>query len=596
MISGTRLAILPALALIMASAGTARAAGDAPPPPPAEDVLVDSMVKVPMRDGKQLSAWVFRAPDAGRLPVILAITPYSPDDLFGRARYFSSNGYHFVIASTRGRADSEGELDPFGTSDGRDAHDLIEWIARQAWSDGKVGMWGGSYVGYNQWAAAGQLPSALKTIVPTAAVFPGIDYPNYNGVPFTYPYQWLAGIQGRHSWFNYAFDDSLWTARMRTHRASGAATRSLAALSGSNRQIAERWADQPDNNAYWQATVPSDAALQTLDIPALTITGHFDADQLGSLSHYRRYRDAGPRGAANSYLLIGPWDHAGTRNPTTTQDRVTVSDKSVIDLNALHKAWYDWTMKGGSRPEFLKDRVTYFTMGADEWRSAPSLDEIVPRTTFYLGGTTSALSIAQAGTLSLAPIRAPRSYAYEVDTADTHKLAAVEMETYANEGPDVAALDGDGLVFETPVFVREADYTGAPEVDAWISLSRPDADFFISVYEVAADGELLLLSYDVGRARYRDGLGRQSLHGVGKPFRFRFRTFTFSSKRIAAGSRLRLAIHSNPPLYLEKNFGAGGRTTRETALDGGKTVVRLHNEGRLRSLVKLPVSSAGFAQ
>lgn len=186
-------------------------------------VIHDADLPVIVRDGTQLSAHVFRPADTARLPVILSFTPYALQELLPRARFFAQHGYAFVAVSARGRGDSEGAFDPFSAADGADATDAIGWAARQPWSNGSVGMWGGSYLGYAQWAAAGHRPPALKTIVPAAAVFPGVDYPAWRTVGLTYQFQWLQALQGRSDWFETAFDDAGWATATQALRRDGRA-------------------------------------------------------------------------------------------------------------------------------------------------------------------------------------------------------------------------------------------------------------------------------------------------------------------------------------------------------------------------------------
>jgi uncharacterized protein len=106
--------------------------------------------KIPMRDGVRLSGTVFKPSGQKEpLPVIFTLTPYIADSYQERASYFSKHGYVFVLVDARGRGNSEGEFDPFA-QEAHDGYDIVEFLARQPWYNGKVTMWGGSYAGYDQ--------------------------------------------------------------------------------------------------------------------------------------------------------------------------------------------------------------------------------------------------------------------------------------------------------------------------------------------------------------------------------------------------------------------------------------------------------------
>ncbi len=198
--------LLVALIVACSLAFSAAAVAVEPIGPNAAKLIHDADMAVMAGDGTRLSAHVFRPESDTPLPVILSFTPYAVQELLPRARYFAAHGYVFVAVSARGRGDSEGAFEPFSARDGNDAADAIAWAAAQPWSNGRVGMWGGSYLGYSQWAASGHRPPALRTIVPAAAVFPGVDYPGWGRVNLTYQFQWLQALQGRSDWFDTAFD------------------------------------------------------------------------------------------------------------------------------------------------------------------------------------------------------------------------------------------------------------------------------------------------------------------------------------------------------------------------------------------------------
>src|SRR6478672_10403780 len=148
-------------------------------PAPTAETPVDLQwgVKIPLRDGVEVQGTLYR-PQGQReaLPCILSLTPYIAQNYHDRGMYFAAHGYVFASVDVRGRGNSGGEFTPF-LQEARDGHDIVEWLAKQSYCNGKITMWGGSYGGYDQWATAKEKPSHLATIVPVAAVMPGLDFP-----------------------------------------------------------------------------------------------------------------------------------------------------------------------------------------------------------------------------------------------------------------------------------------------------------------------------------------------------------------------------------------------------------------------------------
>src|SRR5512147_2625525 len=143
-------------------------AGTAKPSEPQKNIDFAWGLKITMRDGIRLNATLYKPKDAQPTPVIFTLTPYISDSYHERGYYFARHGYAFALVDCRGRGNSDGEFEPF-VNDGRDAYDIVEWLAAQPWCDGAVSMWGGSYAGFDQWMALKEFPPHLKTIVPAAS-------------------------------------------------------------------------------------------------------------------------------------------------------------------------------------------------------------------------------------------------------------------------------------------------------------------------------------------------------------------------------------------------------------------------------------------
>jgi putative CocE/NonD family hydrolase len=154
--------------------------------------------KIAMPDGVKLSARIWMPEEMTKpLPTIFVFTPYISDESQQRGMFFAKNGYVYISVDVRGRGNSEGIFFPLeGDKHSKDIYDIVNWIAQQPWSDGQVAMRGGSYRGMVQWQAMKTRPRPLKTLVPTDAVYPGIDFPIHRSIFFPYMACWLSLTSG----------------------------------------------------------------------------------------------------------------------------------------------------------------------------------------------------------------------------------------------------------------------------------------------------------------------------------------------------------------------------------------------------------------
>ncbi len=209
-------------------------------------------VTIPMRDGVKLNATVYRPKDQKEgLPVIFELTPYISDNYHGRAYYFAQHGYVFALVDVRGRGNSEGQFDPF-QQEPQDGHDVVEWLATQPWSNGKVAMWGGSYAGYDQWLTLREFPPHLATIVPAAAAHAGVDFPMFKGIWGAYDMQWLTFTSGVTPQQNLFEESSFWIEKFRELYLSHRPYKDLDKIVGDDSTVFQKWIAHPAFDAYWQ--------------------------------------------------------------------------------------------------------------------------------------------------------------------------------------------------------------------------------------------------------------------------------------------------------------------------------------------------------
>lgn len=589
-----------ALVLLFVSlCATAEAQPAAKPPEKPPELLAIDMkwgVKIPMRDGVRLNATVFLPADRkGPLPVVFTLTPYIADNYQDRASYFATHGYVFALVDARGRGNSGGRFDPF-FQEPRDGHDIVEWLARQPYSNGKVAMWGGSYAGFNQWLTARERPPHLASIVPVASPHVVVDFPAYKNIFHPYAIRWLTLTSGATDNAKLFGERGFWRAKFielfRSHRPF----RELDEVVGNDSTPFENWIAHPTMDAYWQRAALTPEQYRALTLPILTITGAYDGDQPGALHYYRQHmRFGSPRARANHFLIIGPWDHPGTRTPQREVSGLSFGEASLVDLNGLHKEWYDWTMKGGPRPGFLKKRVAYYVIGADEWRHASSLDVIGrQKRTFYLDSRGQASSVFRSGDLRRTPPTTAGRDSYTYDPLDVRSAERVigRSEEHLTDQLDVMAIEGDGLVYHSEPFAQDTVVSGSPRLTVWMAMDVPDTDIAVDLYEITQDGQSISLGGDMVRARYRDSLLEEELVVPGQVNRYVFDGFDWFSRRIPKGSRLRLVISAPNNAFVQKNYNSGGVVAAESGKDARTAHVTLYHDAQRPSALELPIDRA----
>jgi putative CocE/NonD family hydrolase len=554
-------------------------------------------LQIPLRDGVRLNGTVYRpAGQREPLPVIFTLTPYVGDSYHDRAMYFARHGYVFVLVDVRGRGNSGGAFEPFA-NEGRDGHDVVEFLARQPWANGKVTMWGGSYAGFDQWATLEEAPPHLATIVPAAAAHAGVDFPFLHGIFYSYDVQWLTFTSGVTPNAKLFGESSFWTQKFLELYRSQAPFQTLDRIVGNPSAVFQKWLAHPTPDAYWDAMSPTPEQYRRMEVPILTITGHYDGDQPGAMAYYRDFmRYAGPAARQRHYLIIGPWDHAGTRTPNKQVGGLEFGEASMLDMNKLHKEWYDWTLKGGARPEFLKQRVAYYVVGpgAETWKYAADLDAVASeKRTLYLGSRgDGAPSAFQSGTLDAQPPAAgtpPDRWVYDPRDLRPGELEEHPSDNYLTDQTAALNLFGDGVVYHSEPFAEATEVSGYVKLGVWLSLDVPDTDLAVNLYEILPDGRSVLLTGDSMRARYRHSATRQELVAAGRIERYDFDRFTWFSRRVSKGSRLRLVLTSPNSSQIEKNYNSGKAVAAESGADARVAHVTVYHDREHLSALELPV-------
>ena len=560
-------------------------------------------VKIPMRDGVKLNATMYQPlGQRSPLPCIFTLTPYISQTYHDRGMYFASHGYVFLAIDSRGRGNSEGTFTPL-LQEAKDGHDVVEWLAKQSYCNGKVAMWGGSYSGYDQWATAKEFPPHLATIIPVASPRPGVDFPGVNNIPYSYDMQWLLTVAGHTLQESILGDDGFWKAQLDEMYLYNRPFRQLDAMVGYSSESFQTWVAHPAVDSYWDSYNPTPQQFAKIDLPILTITGQYDDDQPGALSFYREaFRYGSTAAKAKHYLIIGPWDHFATRTPDAEYGGIEFGKSALIDMNQLIKNWYDWTMKAGPKPEFLKNKVTYYLFGdgIGQWRYARSLEAVTEKKKpMYLSSSgNNADSIFASGVLTANRPQGKNNFDHYIyDPLDTKSTwdpeGDVSENDFLTDASGLIGLSGSRklLVYQTPPFEHDIDLAGFFKLSAWVSLNQPDTDIAATIYEITPDGHSQMLTLSTMRVRYRHSLRKATFAHPGSIEFYDFDHFRFIARHIAKGSRLRLVIGPMNSRNYEKNYNGNGVVADESAKDARTVTVTLYHNTQYLSALYLPIAA-----
>jgi hypothetical protein len=539
------------------------------------------LVKTP--DGAHIAAMVVRPKSAkSPLPTLLVFTIYADDEVaFGRARKMASRGYAGTVAYTRGKGRSPDTPAPF-EHDGEDARAVIDWISKQSWSNGRVGMYSGSYDGFTQWAATKNLHPALKTIVPYVAANPGNGLPMENNVFLLVNYAWAFFVTNNKYLDNETYSDrKRWGALNQKWYESGKSYRQVDAVDGTPNKWLQRWLQHPGFDNYWQSMVPYKNDFTKINIPILTITGYYDDSQRAALNyledHYRYNKNA------EHYLLIGPYDHfgaQGSRKPAVLNG-YTIDPVAQIDTSEITFQWMDYVLRGGKKPELLKDRINYQVMGTNAWKHAPSLERMSNDTlTLYL---TNTKATDDRYRLAKEKPSKPGFLSQEVNFADrTTSNNDYYPDLIVGKKPDLS----NGFCFISEPFDEPVEIAGSFTGEIKATINKKDMDIGLVLYEVMPNGELFHLSYFVGRASYASDMNVRKLLTPGKMESIPFDKSRLVCKRLGKGSRLLVALNINKHAFAQINYGTGKDVSDEDISDAKVPLqIKWHNT----SFVRIPV-------
>jgi putative CocE/NonD family hydrolase len=565
----------------------------------AEDAVVEKNAEARMRDGVILRADIYRPPDAGKHPALVQRTPYSKNDSGAAERFkaLAARDYVVVVQDTRGRYASDGVARPHDEAE--DGYDTLAWVAGLPYVNGRIGMWGGSYLATTQLLAATQQPPALVALYPSSSyasrydmVFQGGAFYLNDGLGWNLgqaadvrrrvltPDVDRDGPIGMTAEQREAFRERwLWHVPLETMDALEL------------RRYAPAYFDMlahPSFDEYWK-TFDVGSRHDRIQAPALHVTGWYDTLLNGTLANYTglRAHAATPRAREGQRLVIGPWTHARPSRNSTRLGDVDFGPAAGLDSQDLMARWFDYWLKDGNASAISGPPVRIFVMGENRWRDEQEWPLARARQTrYFLHSAGRANTLDGDGRLSTDAPRdePPDTFVYDpwnpVPTGALggySRMPADQRET--ERRPDV-------LVYTTEPLATDVEVTGPISLTLWIASSARDTDFTGKLVDVLPDGTARALNDGILRVRYRNGRTKPDLITPDEPVEIAI-DLGATSNLFRAGHRIRLEVSSSNFPRFDRNPNTGGVFGKEGELK--RTRQRVFHDASRPSFVTLPV-------
>jgi putative CocE/NonD family hydrolase len=563
--------------------------------PPRNDIRIDNRVPIAMRDGVILYADVYRPVGDGRHPVLVSRTPYSTERFptaYDAAVYFAQRGYVYVFQDVRGRHESDGRWEPF-FDDEKDGYDTVEWAARQAWSNGKVAMQGGSYLGQNQWRAAQAAPPSLVTIFPMVA-------------STSLYHDWLTLNGGWRLSFNFGWGPVRQESRIMQnpgpHTAPGVRAvhydqvqwhlplNTMQELVGRSARFYDDWLAHPDYDAYWKP-LNAEEMFDRIGIPVHTLGGWFDIFSQGTLRGFTGMSRKGATDRARrlSHIVIGPWGHG----PSQKTGALDFGPEANVDALAVQLRWYDYFLKGIDNGLAGEPPVKLFVMGRNEWvyeREYPlARTEYRP---FYFASGGLANGERGDGRLTWdkpAGPSTPDRFLYDPDDPVPSLGGNNCCGTPTPAGPqDQRPIERrrDVLLYTSDVLQEEMEATGPVKVVLYASSDAADTDFVAKLVDVYPDGSSYNMAEGILRARYRESLTTPTPLTPGQVYRMEI-DLVGTSVAFRRGHRIRVHVTSSHFPQFDRNPNTGATFGTSDKVRVAQQTV--HHDAQRPSHILLPV-------
>jgi len=518
--------------------------------------VAEQHLMLPMRDGTRLSVYLYIPEGKGPWPVLYEQRYSDVTVPSSRKNYIAlaMKGYVVAVQNFRGAQLSEGVYTGYralGWGDQRDSYDTVMWLAKQPWSTGKIGTFGGSQAGYAQnFLAVTQPPNLVA------------QYMTDTG----------------QSLFHLGYRRGGTTRRMAFDEARD--PRDAVNL---NLMMFRH----PVYDEYWQLE-DTTRHFDKMNVPCFTLGSWYDFMNVGSIESFiGRQHHGRPQSRGNQHLLIGPWLHGSSYRHTGPVGDLVYPDNSIFPVWDHMTRWFDHYLKGIDNGVEREPAVRYYVMGAvgegeknapgNQWRDAADWPVPARETAYYLEA---------AGRLTTQKPKGPAATTYHSDPANPAPIAgrafpgardAREHEKH----PDVRT-------FTTEPLAGPVEWTGKVRAELYVSSTAPDSDFIVRVTDVYPDGRSILIIDGVRRARFRDSWEREVFMKPGEVYKVAF-DVGYLSQVFNRGHRIRISVSSTGAPFYTPNPQTGEPLTYEPPSKMQSATQTLHHAGARASRIFAPV-------
>ena len=588
--------------------------------------VIDQKVMMPMRDGTRLATDIYRPKGTGKVPIVFSRTPYNFNtwgDGEMRTRGLETaydavqHGYAYVVQNERGRFFSEGEWDILGTPT-TDGYDAFDWMSKQSWSNGKIGLIGCSSTAEWQMAVASLNHPALAGMVAQgfgAGVGRVGEYYEqgnwYRGgaqqMLFT---SWLYGTQ--NDAFRPTFPKDITQQDLvRVQRFYDLATEMpkvdwaqalrylpvkdiIKNVNGQKGVYDNMIGRKPNDPAWFKGGLYHDN--MPLNVPAYWFVSWYDVSSGPNLALFNHMRkNANKEIADNQYLVIAPTLHCAYKRAI---ENTIVGERSMgdarLNYDEITWGWFDMLLKGAPN-DFKKNtpRVKYFTMGSNVWQTSESWPPAnAVMTDYFLSSEGKANTRNGSGKLiaKVPSADKPDTFVYDPSSpVSSYGGNVCCIGTAINGGAfdqSEMELRDDILVYTSEPLKEGMEVSGSIESTLYLSSDVKDTDVTIKLIDVYPDGKAYNLDETIQRVRYREGYEKEVFMENGTVYKVKLSPLS-TSNYFAAGHQIRIEVSSSNFPRFERNLNTGGNNFDES--NGVVAHNQIHHSKKYPSVVRVPI-------
>ena len=551
-----------------------------PLPAPRYAVRTEINVRVPMRDGVKLATDLYLPEGAGeKLPAIMIRTPYNRKARPEVARMFAGHGYVVAVQDVRGKFDSEGRF-TVSANDTNDGSDMLDWMAAQPWSTGKIGTYGCSYLGEDQIELSKLRNPHHTAMIPQAAggAYRFADLLEGGAVGLAEAAPWFLSngskVEPAPKAPKVDLQQMLLTLPLvQMLKKAGVPHTDFEDII--SHQPADPWWDRfgyVDHRHHFNT-------------PALHVCSWYDSvvNEAFLLAKLMRENGESARARDNQFVVIAPTTHCAFDSATehTLVGKRQLGD-AQFDYYNLYLRWFDHWLKGADNSLASVPKVQIYVMGANKWRSENEWPLARTKfTKYFLHSRGHANTREGDGELTTAAPGEESDDRFRYDPRDP----APTVGEGAQDQSDVEKR-ADVLVYSTPPLGAGVELTGPLEVMLFVGSSARDTDFTAKLVDVYPDGTAFNLQDGILRARYREGFNKKVWMKPGEVYPLKIDLHA-TSNYFPAGHRIRLEISSSYFPRFDRNLNTGGNNYDETQPVVAENTI--HHSGKLASFITLPV-------